>query len=84
MKKADSAAASIRKVAIASFTGTAIEWFDFFLYNVATALVFTQLFFQGDDGLAGMLKAYTAYAVGFVARPVGGMVCGHFGDRIGG
>lgn len=75
--------ASIRRVAIASFTGTAIEWFDFFLYNVATALVFTQLFFPSGDTLAGWLNAYVAYAVGFFARPLGGMICGHYGDRIG-
>lgn len=81
MKTYDST--SIRKVAFASFTGTAIEWFDFFLYNVATWLVFKRLFFQGGDGWAGALDAYVAYAVGFVARPVGGMVCGHYGDRIG-
>jgi len=81
MKTYDSA--SIRKVAFASFTGTAIEWFDFFLYNVATWLVFKRLFFQGGSGWAGALDAYVAYAVGFIARPVGGMVCGHFGDRIG-
>ncbi|HEX8136627.1 MAG TPA: MFS transporter [Pyrinomonadaceae bacterium] len=83
MKSSKRITASIRRVAFASLTGTAIEWFDFFLYNVATALVFTNLFFPSGDGLAGMLKAYVAYAVGFVARPVGGMVCGHFGDRIG-
>jgi MHS family shikimate/dehydroshikimate transporter-like MFS transporter len=83
MKNSANAATTIRKVAFASLTGTAIEWFDFFLYNVATALVFTQLFFPSGDDLGGMLKAYVAYAVGFVARPVGGMVCGHFGDRLG-
>jgi MFS family permease len=83
MKTSDSVAASIRRVAVASFTGTAIEWFDFFLYNVATAMVFTKIFFPSNAGLAGALNAYVAYAVGFVARPVGGMVCGHFGDRIG-
>ncbi len=83
MKTSDSVTTPIRKVALASFTGTAIEWFDFFLYNVATALVFTQLFFPSGDGLSGMLKAYVAYAVGFFARPLGGMVCGHFGDRFG-
>lgn len=83
MKTSDPVTTSIRKVALASFTGTAIEWFDFFLYNVATALVFTQLYFPGGDGLGGMLKAYVAYAVGFFARPLGGMVCGHFGDRLG-
>jgi MFS transporter, MHS family, shikimate and dehydroshikimate transport protein len=75
--------ASIRRVALASFTGTAIEWFDFFLYNVATWLVFKTLFFPSGSVWAGTLNEYVAYAVGFVARPVGGMVCGHYGDRIG-
>lgn len=75
--------ASIRKVALASFTGTAIEWFDFFLYNVATALVFKQLFFPKGSGLDGELSAYVAYTVGFIARPLGGVVAGYFGDRIG-
>jgi MFS family permease len=81
MKTSNSA--SIRRVAFASFTGTAIEWFDFFLYNVATALVFKQLFFPRGSGLDGELSAYVAYAVGFFARPLGGIVCGHFGDRFG-
>jgi MFS family permease len=78
-----SGSASIRRVAFASFVGTAIEWFDFFLYNVATWLVFKDLFFPRGSFWAGTLNEYVAYAVGFVARPVGGMVCGHYGDRIG-
>lgn len=74
---------SIRKVAIASFIGTTIEWYDFFLYNAATGIVFSRLFFPDDDPLTGTLKAFGVYAVGFAARPIGGIVCGHFGDRIG-
>jgi metabolite-proton symporter len=74
---------SIRKVAIASFIGTAIEWYDFFLYGTASALIFARLFFPTNDPYAGILASYGTYAVGFAARPIGGIVCGHFGDRIG-
>ena len=74
---------SIRKVAIASFIGTTIEWYDFFLYGTASALVFGRLFFPNYDPLTGTLAAFGTYAVGFIARPIGGIVCGHFGDRIG-
>ncbi len=74
---------SIVKVAFASFIGTAIEWYDFFLYGTAAALVFNRLFFPNFDPLVGTLAAFGTYAVGFVARPVGGVVIGHFGDRVG-
>ncbi len=74
---------SIRQVASASFIGTAIEWYDFFLYGTAAALVFPALFFPEFSETAGRLAAASTYAVGFVARPVGGVVFGHFGDRIG-
>jgi metabolite-proton symporter len=70
-------------VALASFVGTTIEWYDFFLYGTAAALVFNQLFFPTFDPLVGTLYSFGTYAVGFVARPVGGIVIGHFGDRIG-
>jgi metabolite-proton symporter len=75
--------ASIRKVALASFIGTTIEWYDFFLYGTASALIFGKLFFPQYDPLTGTLASFGTYAVGFVARPIGGIVCGHFGDRIG-
>jgi MFS transporter, MHS family, shikimate and dehydroshikimate transport protein len=74
---------SIRKVALASFIGTAIEWYDFFLYVTAAALVFNRLFFPDLDPLAGTLASFGASFVGFVARPMGGIVIGHFGDRVG-
>lgn len=74
---------SIRKVALASLIGTSIEWYDFFLYGTAAALIFNRLFFPTFSPMAGTLAALGTYAVGFVARPVGGIVCGHFGDRIG-
>src|ERR1041384_3162839 len=74
---------SIRKVAIASFIGTTIEWYDFFLYGTATALIFGRLFFPNYDPLTGTLASFGTYAVGFAARPIGGIVCGHYGDKIG-
>ena len=76
--------ASIGRVALASFVGTAIEGYDFFIYGIAAALVFGQLFFPpNEDPLIGTLAAFATFAVGFVARPVGGVVFGHFGDRVG-
>jgi len=74
---------AIRKVAFASLVGTTIEWYDFFLYGTASALVFAPLFFPKYDPLTGTLASYGTYAVGFIARPIGGIVCGHYGDRIG-
>jgi len=74
---------SIRLVAMASLVGTTIEWYDFFLYGTAAALVFNRLFFPTVDPLAGTLLAFGTYAIGFVARPVGGIIIGHYGDKIG-
>jgi len=74
---------SIRRVALASAIGTTIEWYDYFIYGTAAALVFGQLFFPGFSPLAGSLAAFSTFAVGFIARPVGGVVFGHLGDRIG-
>src|SRR5215467_9295799 len=74
---------SVRAVALASMVGTAIEWYDFLLYGTAAALIFNRLFFPTFDPRAGMLASFGTYAVGFAARPVGGIVIGHFGDRIG-
>jgi metabolite-proton symporter len=74
---------TIRPVILASFIGTAIEWYDFFLYGTAAALVFNRLFFPTVDPLLGTLSAFGTFAVGFVARPIGGIVFGHYGDRIG-
>src|SRR5215510_5792604 len=74
---------SIRRVIVASFIGTTIEWYDFFLYGTAAALVFHRLFFPTLDPLAGTLSAYGTFAVGFVARPLGGAIFGHFGDKVG-
>src|SRR4029450_11783050 len=74
---------SVWRVALASMVGTSIEWYDFFIFGAASALVFGRLFFPNVSELAGTLAAFATFAVGFVARPVGGLVFGHFGDRLG-
>ncbi len=74
---------SVRQVAVASLVGTALEWYDYFLYGTAAALIFNELFFPEADPLMGTLLAFATFGVGFVARPVGGLVFGHFGDRVG-
>jgi metabolite-proton symporter len=71
------------KVATASLIGTAIEWYDFFLYGTAAALIFNKLFFPTFDPMVGTLLAFGTYALGFVARPLGGLIFGHYGDKIG-
>jgi MFS transporter, MHS family, shikimate and dehydroshikimate transport protein len=76
-------ASSIRQVGLAGFVGTTMEWYDYFLYGAATALIFNQLYFPSVDPLIGTLAAFSAFAVGFVARPLGGIVFGHFGDKFG-
>lgn len=73
----------ITRVVGASLIGTTIEWYDFFLYGTAAALVFNVLFFPAADPLTGTLLAFSTLAIGFVARPLGGLVFGHFGDRVG-
>jgi metabolite-proton symporter len=75
--------ASTARVVAASFVGTAVEWYDFFLYGTAAALVFNRLFFPTVDPAAGTTAAFGTYAVGFLARPVGGVLFGHYGDRLG-
>src|SRR6202049_2351955 len=73
----------LRRAVIASTVGTAIEWYDFFLYSTATGLVFAKLFFPNSDPLVGTLNVFAIYAVGFIARPIGAAIFGHYGDRIG-
>jgi MFS family permease len=75
--------AQLRKAVIASTIGTAIEWYDFFVYGTAAGLVFGKLFFPNQDPLSATLLAFGTYFVGFAARPVGAAIFGHFGDRIG-
>ncbi|GHF33909.1 metabolite-proton symporter [Amycolatopsis bartoniae] len=73
----------VRRAAVASAIGTTIEWYDFFLYNTAAALIFPQLFFPASSSYAGAMQSFATYAVGFAARPVGAAIFGHWGDRIG-
>lgn len=74
---------SMREVATASFAGALMEWYDFFLYGTASALVFNKLFFPNFDPTVGTIAAFATFGVGFVMRPVGGAIFGHYGDRLG-
>ncbi|MEU3075383.1 MFS transporter [Streptomyces laurentii] len=74
---------SLKRIVAASLIGTTIEWYDFFLYGSAAALVFNKLFFPESDPLVGTLLSFLTYAVGFAARPLGALVFGHYGDRLG-
>jgi hypothetical protein len=73
----------LRRALIASTIGTTIEWYDFLLYSTVTGLVFAKLFFPDSDPLIGTLQAYVIFYTGFIARPVGAAIFGHYGDRIG-
>lgn len=73
----------MRRVALAVLVGTSIEWYDFYIYGLSAALVFAPLFFPNADPVVGTLLAFSTFAVGFGARPIGGIVMGHFGDRLG-
>src|SRR5277367_4358928 len=75
--------AQLRKAVIASTVGTAIEWYDFFLYGTAAGLVFGKLYFPHSDPLSATLLAFGTYFIGFVGRPIGAAIFGHYGDRIG-
>jgi MFS family permease len=75
--------AQLRKAVIASTIGTTIEWYDFFLYGTAAGLVFGKLYFPHESAVAGTLAAFGTYFVGFVGRPIGAAIFGHYGDRIG-
>jgi len=74
---------SVRRVITASLVGTSLEWYDFFIYATAAALVFNKLFFPDFDPLVGTLLSFATFAVGFISRPLGGIVFGHYGDRLG-
>jgi metabolite-proton symporter len=76
-------ARQLRRVVLASAVGTAIEWYDFFLYGIAAALIFPHLFFPTHDRYTGVLLSFSTYFVGFAARPIGAAIFGHVGDRIG-
>lgn len=77
------AESNLKRIVAASLIGTTIEWYDFFLYGSAAALVFNKLFFPDSDPLVGTLLSFLTYAVGFAARPLGALVFGHYGDRLG-
>jgi len=79
----DEARLQLRRAVIASTIGTTIEWYDFFLYSIVTGLVFAKIYFPTSDPLTGTLQAFLIYAVGFIARPIGAAIFGHYGDRIG-
>ena len=74
---------AIRRVVVSAVIGATIEWYDFFLYGVVAGIVFNKLYFPPGDPIVATLLAYTTFAVGFVTRPLGGVIFGHFGDRIG-
>jgi len=71
------------RVLTASLIGSAIEWFDYFLYGTVASLVFNQLFFVSEDPVVGLLIAYTSFSIAFFLRPIGGVVFSHIGDRLG-
>lgn len=73
----------MRTVLLSCIVGTTVEWYDFFLYGVAAGIVFNQLYFPSEDPVVGTLLAFATFAIGFVARPVGGLIFGHIGDRVG-
>jgi MFS family permease len=74
---------SVKTIAFASLIGTAIEWYDFFIYGTLSAIVFSKLFFPAGDPIVSVMLAYVTFAVGFIVRPIGGIIIGHFGDKIG-
>ena len=81
---ADSETRNIRKVALTSLAGTSIEWYDFFLYGTAAAIIFPKAFFPSDmPAMVALIASFSTFAVGFLARPLGGIIFGHFGDRVG-
>src|SRR5580700_7316543 len=75
--------AELRKAVIAATVGTTIEWYDFFIYGTAAGLVFGKLYFPNEAPLAATLAAFGTYFIGFVGRPIGAAIFGHYGDRIG-
>src|SRR5246500_420848 len=75
--------AQLRRAVVASTVGTTIEWYDFLLYGQVTGLVFGKLFFPKSDPIVGVLEAFAIFFIGFVGRPIGAAIFGHWGDRIG-
>lgn len=81
--QSDRKPADVWRVMVASLLGATIEWYDFFLYGAVAGIVFNKLFFPASDPIVSILLAYTTFAIGFVARPLGGLIFGHFGDKVG-
>lgn len=81
--KTDPKTRSSRRVAFASFVGTTMEWYDFYLFGIASALIFNKVFFPEFLPLLGVMASYAVYGVGFFARPLGALIFGHFGDKVG-
>ena len=77
------ASSNMRKVALTALAGTSIEWYDFFLYGAAAALIFPTAFFGEMPGSTALILSFLTFAAGFIARPIGGVIFGHFGDKIG-
>ena len=73
----------MRRVVIASLLGATIEWYDFFLYGVVAGIVFNKLYFPTTDPYIGTILAYSTFAIGYLARPLGGFIFGHYGDKLG-
>jgi len=82
-QSAKDARRKLRQVVTSSTIGAMVEWYDFFLYGVVAGLVFNKLYFPSSDPVVGTLLAYATFAAGFVARPLGGVIFGHFGDTLG-
>src|ERR1700678_1182282 len=82
-ERLDEQTGDIKRVVVSSIVGTAVEWYDFLIYGTASALVFNKLFFPLSDPALGTIAAFGTYAVGFLARPLGAAIFGHFGDRVG-
>src|ERR1700719_341006 len=79
----DEQTSEIKRIVVSSIVGTAVEWYDFLIYGTASALVFNKLFFPLSDPALGTIAAFGTYGVGFLARPLGAAIFGHFGDRVG-
>ena len=83
MPSAPAQSAQLRKAVIAATIGTAIEWYDFFIYGIAAGLVVGKLYFPNEEPLTATLAAFSTFFIGFVGRPIGAAIFGHFGDRVG-
>src|SRR6202051_3522743 len=79
----DEQTSEIKRIVVSSIIGTAVEWYDFLIYGTASALVFNKLFFPSSDAALSTIAAFGTYGIGFLARPLGSAIFGHYGDRVG-